>query len=946
MTTGQKIYECRKRAGMTQEELAGRLNVSRQAVSKWEADAAFPETEKILALCRLFSLSADELLFGNEPHGQSPSAAASDSAPAAYAPPRNRKNVSTQKVLGYAGGGLAMLGALISFIFVFLIGFGTGGDLSASANGLQLDMQGRSLFYYFNDAYREVEQILSSLNGYPGYCPTALYLTAVCGTITATAALLAAVALFSVTVVRYIRNLTGKTEKRPEEPAFASFFAFLMSALLLLSVECIQIDIHAPETAASLGIVLNGTTIAGICIGGICMAGALGCAIARGGREHGPGEAIMRYVFCAVSLALSTAVCALFACGCVQLIPIPGSADFNTSGVCSLGFPAALFMAGMKSSAFEISLPERWNSNYSAVMGLALIGFALTLALAVLAVLLLTNLCIRMAEGRKKTFRLTLAFTLTAVFASAAAMLLANTLATILNGYVSPRSTAAGFATASVTAVIAVILLVLNIVHASIERKTQTAPAQSHASQPMPAQPTPAQAAPTQSQAPQPMPTQPMPAQAAPAQNYVPQPMPAYAPPAQNYVPQPTPAYAPPRRRDPEALRRTLLIIENICFFLGALVAFVFTFLIGFTIRGGIPNESGLPTAPGSLFYYFGGAYSDATWLIGLQEERYSWYAPIALYGSAIFGTIAAAATIFAVTFFFVRTLKRMIVNLRCRTGTGPSDALVTFLCFLAGVLLLCSVTGLSSTVTWTRDQITIMAASARTALNGATIAGICLGAGFLAVGFVCALLRTGINCGRREMLVRTGAGIVKTGLCLALLILFAMPILHMTNFNAQAAEKRTIGFSLGSVLQTAGVWAIQSYGTSYIPFISRQENFFQIFGISVASYLLLIALAVLTILLIKRTSEGLLGQTRRTFGLLLAVVLLSLVEGFLFLGNLSLVGDIWMDPGYYAGQFGSLITAFVLALFLLAAGIAERIVLHRIRRNAPENAPPIKEEQ
>lgn len=933
MTTGQKIYECRKRAGMTQEELAGRLNVSRQAVSKWEADAAFPETEKILALCRLFSLSADELLFGNEPHGQSPSAAASDSAgdapecaPAAYAPPRNRKNVSTQKVLGYAGGGLAMLGALISFIFVFLIGFGTGGDLSASANGLQLDMQGRSLFYYFNDAYREVEQILSSLNGYPGYCPTALYLTAVCGTITATVALLAAVALFSVTVVRYIRNLTGKTDKRPEEPAFASFFAFLMSALLLLSVERIQINIHAPETAASLGIVLNGTTIAGICIGGVCMAGALGCAIARGGREHGPGEAVMRYVFCAVSLALSTAVCALFACGCVQLIPIPGSADFNTSGVCSLGFPAALFMAGMKSSAFEISLPERWNVDYSAVMGLALIGFALTLALAVLAVLLLTNLCIRMAEGRKKTFRLTLAFTLTAVFASAAAMLLASTLATILNGYVSPRSTAAGFATAIVIAVIAVILLVLNIVHASIERKTQTAPAQSHASQPMPAKTAPAYTP--------------------PAQNYVPQPMPAYAPPAQSYVPQPTPAYAPTRRRDPEALRRTLLIIENVCFFLGALVAFVFTFLIGFTIRGGIPNESGLPTAPGSLFYYFGGAYSDATWLIGLQEERYSWYAPIALYGSAIFGTIAAAATIFAVTFFFVRTLKRMIVNLRCRTGTGPSDALVTFLCFLAGVLLLCSVTGLSSTVTWTRDQITIMAASARTALNGATIAGICLGAGFLAVGFVCALLRTGINCGRREMLVRTGAGIVKTGLCLALLILFAMPILHMTNFNAQAAEKRTIGFSLGSVLQTAGVWAIQSYGTSYIPFISRQENFFQIFGISVASYLLLIALTVLTILLIKRTSKGLLGQTRRTFGLLLAVVLLSLVEGFLFLGNISLIDTIWVDPGYYAGQFGSLITAFVLALVLLAAGIAERIVLRRIRRNDPENAPPIKEEQ
>lgn len=73
MTTGQKIYECRRKAGMTQEELADRLGVSRQAVSKWEADAAFPETEKILELCKMFSLSADELLFG-EARGGEPTA--------------------------------------------------------------------------------------------------------------------------------------------------------------------------------------------------------------------------------------------------------------------------------------------------------------------------------------------------------------------------------------------------------------------------------------------------------------------------------------------------------------------------------------------------------------------------------------------------------------------------------------------------------------------------------------------------------------------------------------------------------------------------------------------------------------------------------------------------------------------------------------------------------
>lgn len=66
MTTGERIFEARKKVGMTQEELAERLGVTRQAVSKWESDAAFPETDKIVELCKLFNLSADKLLLGVE----------------------------------------------------------------------------------------------------------------------------------------------------------------------------------------------------------------------------------------------------------------------------------------------------------------------------------------------------------------------------------------------------------------------------------------------------------------------------------------------------------------------------------------------------------------------------------------------------------------------------------------------------------------------------------------------------------------------------------------------------------------------------------------------------------------------------------------------------------------------------------------------------------------
>lgn len=72
MTTGQKINECRKKAGMTQEELADKLGVTRQAVSKWEQDITFPETDKILEMCKLFSVSADELLFGRESEKSAP----------------------------------------------------------------------------------------------------------------------------------------------------------------------------------------------------------------------------------------------------------------------------------------------------------------------------------------------------------------------------------------------------------------------------------------------------------------------------------------------------------------------------------------------------------------------------------------------------------------------------------------------------------------------------------------------------------------------------------------------------------------------------------------------------------------------------------------------------------------------------------------------------------
>ena len=62
MTLGQRIQAHRTRLGLSQEGLGDRLGVSRQAVSKWEADRAVPDTDKFIALSKLFGLSLNELL--------------------------------------------------------------------------------------------------------------------------------------------------------------------------------------------------------------------------------------------------------------------------------------------------------------------------------------------------------------------------------------------------------------------------------------------------------------------------------------------------------------------------------------------------------------------------------------------------------------------------------------------------------------------------------------------------------------------------------------------------------------------------------------------------------------------------------------------------------------------------------------------------------------------
>ena len=66
MTLGEKIKEARKQCGLSQEQLAEKMTVSRSAVAKWEANNGLPDVENLKALAQLLNVSVDYLLDDGE----------------------------------------------------------------------------------------------------------------------------------------------------------------------------------------------------------------------------------------------------------------------------------------------------------------------------------------------------------------------------------------------------------------------------------------------------------------------------------------------------------------------------------------------------------------------------------------------------------------------------------------------------------------------------------------------------------------------------------------------------------------------------------------------------------------------------------------------------------------------------------------------------------------
>jgi transcriptional regulator with XRE-family HTH domain len=140
MAFSEKLYELRKKRGLSQEELAEALDVSRQAISKWESGRALPEAGKLLTVSEYFGVSLDELMKEDAPPLHSAPEEKNEpetKEPETKAPEKGSLKKRTLGLIVCIGG----LVCLILFGLLFLLFPASSEDLAASSV-IRLDGRG------------------------------------------------------------------------------------------------------------------------------------------------------------------------------------------------------------------------------------------------------------------------------------------------------------------------------------------------------------------------------------------------------------------------------------------------------------------------------------------------------------------------------------------------------------------------------------------------------------------------------------------------------------------------------------------------------------------------------------------------------------------------------------------------------------------------------------
>lgn len=162
MTFGEKLQDLRRKAGMSQDTLAEKLDVSRQAVSKWERDEAMPETDKLLRIARLFGVTTDYLLENETP------TASSQAYNQSSTNPMMKKLERFIRRHGYKGGYLMVgSGAFLDLIALLFRGFWRNMMTSMGGNSMfdsyypGFGMEG-SMFDQFNQHSQQMANTAAS----------------------------------------------------------------------------------------------------------------------------------------------------------------------------------------------------------------------------------------------------------------------------------------------------------------------------------------------------------------------------------------------------------------------------------------------------------------------------------------------------------------------------------------------------------------------------------------------------------------------------------------------------------------------------------------------------------------------------------------------------------------------------------------------------------------
>lgn len=131
MTLCEKLTQARKAAGLTQADVAAKLNVSRQAVSRWESGDTTPSVDKLKTLARIYGVSLD-WLFGDTADGEPPEAAKPEADRNPDEAPSGKEGEKKQKIRAIA---IALAIVVIAFICVWF----AARNMSNEADSTQIE---------------------------------------------------------------------------------------------------------------------------------------------------------------------------------------------------------------------------------------------------------------------------------------------------------------------------------------------------------------------------------------------------------------------------------------------------------------------------------------------------------------------------------------------------------------------------------------------------------------------------------------------------------------------------------------------------------------------------------------------------------------------------------------------------------------------------------------